>query len=117
MNANESWLATGATRTDAEHLAAHWMPFSGNREFKANPRMVTGASGHYYTMADGKRLFVSNAKGLGAGPNAGPNHAPGDPTGVGATARPPMGVSPPLRGPGVPPRLIVMTVRGPSSTC
>jgi beta-alanine--pyruvate transaminase len=57
MNANESWLNTSAPRTDAEHLAAHWMAFSANREFKANPRVITGASGHYYTMADGKRLF------------------------------------------------------------
>src|SRR5207248_11182126 len=31
------------------------------------------------------------------------------------TVRPPSVVRPPLRGPGAPPRLIVMTVRGPSS--
>lgn len=36
---------------------------------------------------DGKTLFVANAKGLGSGPNAGPNHAPGDPTGIGDLMR------------------------------
>jgi YVTN family beta-propeller protein len=36
---------------------------------------------------DGKRLYVSCAKGLGSGPNAGPKHRPGDPTGVGDLMR------------------------------
>lgn len=36
---------------------------------------------------DGRRLYVSCAKGIGSGPNAGPNHKPGDPTGVGALMR------------------------------
>lgn len=36
---------------------------------------------------DGKTLFVSNAKGIGSGPNAGPGHAAGDPTGVGDLMR------------------------------
>lgn len=35
----------------------------------------------------GTRLYVANAKGIGSGPNAGPGHAPGDPTGVGALMR------------------------------
>ncbi|MBI1319268.1 MAG: hypothetical protein GC168_10040 [Candidatus Hydrogenedens sp.] len=38
-------------------------------------------------LADGKRLVVACAKGIGSGPNAGPNHAPGDPTGIGALMR------------------------------
>jgi hypothetical protein len=29
-----------STRTDAAWLDAHWMPFSGNRNFKADPRMI-----------------------------------------------------------------------------
>jgi phospholipase C len=33
--------------------------------------------------ADSKTLYVTNAKGLGSGPNAGSGHKPGDPTGVG----------------------------------
>lgn len=36
---------------------------------------------------DGSKLFVANAKGLGSGPNAGPGHTPGDPTGVGDLMR------------------------------
>ena len=28
---------------------AHWMPFSGNREFKQNPRMIVAANGAYLT--------------------------------------------------------------------
>jgi hypothetical protein len=36
---------------------------------------------------DGKRLYVSCAKGIGSGPNHGPGHADGDPTGIGALMR------------------------------
>ncbi len=50
-------LQAGAIRTDADWLAAHWMPFTGNRNFKAAPRLMTGAQGAYYTDADGRRLF------------------------------------------------------------
>lgn len=42
---------------DARWLDAHWMPFTGNRNFKARPRMITGAQGAYYTDADGRRIF------------------------------------------------------------
>ena len=45
------------TRTDAEWLAAHWMPYTGNRQFKTNPRMMVGAQGAYYTDMHGKRVF------------------------------------------------------------
>jgi len=44
-------------RTDAAWLDAHWMPFTGNREFKANPRMIVSAEGSYYTDSDGKKIF------------------------------------------------------------
>jgi beta-alanine--pyruvate transaminase len=45
------------TRLDAAWLEAHWMPFSGNRNFKADPRMVVEAKGAYFTDADGRRIF------------------------------------------------------------
>jgi beta-alanine--pyruvate transaminase len=32
-------------RMDAEWLDAHWMPYTGNRQFKANPRMIVEGSG------------------------------------------------------------------------
>ncbi|MBA3499570.1 MAG: aspartate aminotransferase family protein [Myxococcota bacterium] len=44
-------------RTDAAWLDAHWMPFTGNRQFKANPRMIVGADGAYYTDSNGKKIF------------------------------------------------------------
>ncbi len=45
------------TRTDSAWLDAHWMPFTGNRQFKAHPRMFVAAEGAYYTDTDGKQVF------------------------------------------------------------
>ena len=36
---------------------AFWMPFTANRDFNKQPRVITGASGHHYTTADGTRLY------------------------------------------------------------
>ncbi len=47
----------GAIRQDAAWLDAHWMPFTGNRQFKQDPRMIVGAQGAYYTDADGRQIF------------------------------------------------------------
>ena len=44
-------------RTDAAWLDAHWMPYTGNRQFKAQPRMITAAQGAYLIDADGRRVF------------------------------------------------------------
>ncbi len=41
----------------ANTLDAYWMPFTANRDFKANPRVISGASGHYYTTDDGAKLY------------------------------------------------------------
>ena len=51
--------AAGAdsTRTDAAWLDAHWMPYTGNRNFKANPRMVVGAEGAYLRDDKGRKIF------------------------------------------------------------
>ncbi|MBV8250945.1 MAG: aspartate aminotransferase family protein [Comamonas sp.] len=46
-----------AIRQDEPWLQAHWMPFTGNRNFKARPRIITAAQGAYYTDADGRRIF------------------------------------------------------------
>ena len=40
-----------------DQFDAHWMPFSGNREFKKNPRMIDAAEGRYLTAADGRQIF------------------------------------------------------------
>ena len=46
-----------SARTDAAWLDAHWMPFSGNRQFKAKPRLMVAAKGCYYTDNHGKQIF------------------------------------------------------------
>ena len=46
-----------AIRQDAAWLDAHWMPFTGNRQFKRDPRMIVAAQGAYYTDADGRQVF------------------------------------------------------------
>ncbi|MDP2370738.1 aspartate aminotransferase family protein [Rhodoferax sp.] len=56
MNMNDAQKLQ-APRTDAAWLDAHWMPYTGNRDFKANPRLVVGAKGCYYTDADGRQVF------------------------------------------------------------
>ncbi len=38
-------------------LEAHWMPYTGNRNFKANPHMMVSAKGAYYTDAHGRKIF------------------------------------------------------------
>ena len=49
--------ATDAPRLDAAWLDAHWMPFTGNRNFKAKPRMIVGGQGAYYTDTEGRKIF------------------------------------------------------------
>ena len=44
-------------RQDEQWLSAHWMPFTGNRNFKARPRIITGAQGAYFSDADGRKIF------------------------------------------------------------
>ncbi len=41
----------------ANNLDAYWMPFTANRDFKSAPRIITGASGHYYTTENGEKLY------------------------------------------------------------
>jgi beta-alanine--pyruvate transaminase len=38
-------------------LEAYWMPFTANRQFKAEPRIFTGADGMYYQTADGRQVL------------------------------------------------------------
>jgi beta-alanine--pyruvate transaminase len=56
MNMNDAQALT-TPRTDAAWLEAHWMPYTGNRNFKAHPRMITSAKGCYYTDQHGKQIF------------------------------------------------------------
>ncbi|WP_444915297.1 aspartate aminotransferase family protein [Microbulbifer sp. TRSA007] len=52
-------------------LDAYWMPFTGNRQFKRDPRIITSASGCYYRSADGRPIFdgLSGLWTCGAGHN------------------------------------------------
>ncbi len=56
MDMNDAAQLT-APRLDAAWLDAHWMPYTGNRDFKAHPRMMVGAKGCYYTDQHGKPIF------------------------------------------------------------
>ena len=44
------------TLTESQ-LNAHWMPFSGNRQFRKDPRILVGAQGCHYTDASGRKIF------------------------------------------------------------
>ena len=45
-------MHAATTKTDA-----YWMPFTANRDFKDEPRVITGAEKHHYTASDGSRLY------------------------------------------------------------
>jgi len=47
----------GTSILTQNQLDSHWMPFSGNREFKQDPRIITAAKGAYLTDADGRQVF------------------------------------------------------------
>jgi len=47
----------------ANSLEEYWMPFTANRSFKANPRIMTAASGMYYTSHQGAQI-IDGSSGL-----------------------------------------------------
>lgn len=53
-------------------LENYWMPFTANRDFKADPRMVVSAEGMHYTSEDGRQIMDGTA-GLWCA-NAGHSH-------------------------------------------
>ena len=57
MNTHQQESSAAAEGRDAQWLAAHWMPFTGNREFRQNPRFLASAAGAYYTTSDGRKVF------------------------------------------------------------
>ena len=44
-------------------LAAHWMPFTANRAFKKNPRLLAGAKDMHYFTVDGRKI-IDGAAGM-----------------------------------------------------
>ncbi len=49
----------GSVPIQRDELEAHWMPFTGNRDFHEDPRFVTAAHGRYYRAADGRDIIDS----------------------------------------------------------
>jgi len=47
------------TRSNA--MDAYWMPFTANRQFKQDPRMIASAKGMYYTTTDGRQVLDGTA--------------------------------------------------------
>ena len=43
--------------TDAAGVDHSWLPFTPNRYFRDHARLLVGAEGAYYTLADGRRVF------------------------------------------------------------
>ncbi len=54
MTAPPNTTVAGLNR---DQLEAHWMPFTANRSFKKDPRMIVAAQGCYYTDAEGRKIF------------------------------------------------------------
>src|SRR5512143_1300487 len=50
-------------RRNRPDLDAFWMPFTANRQFKADPRLLVGAKGMYYRTEDGREI-IDAASGL-----------------------------------------------------
>ncbi len=50
-------FATGGL--SEQEMRAFWMPFTGNRDFKAHPRLFTKAEGAWFTDAAGRRIYDS----------------------------------------------------------
>ena len=56
---------------DRKTLEAHWMPYTGNRQFKEDPRIITSAEGVWYTDDKGRKVLDGHSglwtSGLGHG--------------------------------------------------
>jgi len=46
-----------------DNMNAYWMPFTANKDFKANPRMLESANGIYFTTTDGRQV-IDGSSGL-----------------------------------------------------
>lgn len=54
-----------------EQLESHWMPYTGNRQFKEDPRIIVGAKGVHFTDSRGREVLdgLSGLWCCGAGHN------------------------------------------------
>jgi beta-alanine--pyruvate transaminase len=52
-----AFAAANDTLPTPAQLRAHWMPFTANRQFKEDPRLLVEAQGRYYRDAQGREVF------------------------------------------------------------
>ena len=55
-NMNQQLKLKNVMKTDFD-LSAYWMPYTGNRQFKQDPRIITGADGVWFTDSDGRKVL------------------------------------------------------------
>ena len=53
--------AASLAHADTNNLEPFFMPFTANREFKADPRLIVGAEGMHYIARDGRRIIDASA--------------------------------------------------------
>lgn len=49
------------TQTSPNDYRSFWMPFTPNRDFLADPRLITAADGMYYTSREGQKILDATA--------------------------------------------------------
>ena len=71
MSATDSPPTTSFPKLSREQMEAYWLPYTGNRQFKKDPRIVVQADGCYYTDDKGRKVFdgLSGLWTCGAGHN------------------------------------------------
>lgn len=57
MSAATTESFAGAYGANTNNLDAHFMPFTANKQFKNNPRLLVAAEGMHYTAADGRKIL------------------------------------------------------------
>ena len=57
MSQTQQQPVFSAVAAGRDDLEAYWLPFSGNRQFKTNPRMIVAAEGCYYRDSDVRLVF------------------------------------------------------------
>ncbi len=53
--------ASPSLASNRPDLSAFWMPFTANRQFKLDPRLIVSAKGMYYTTEDGREILDGSA--------------------------------------------------------
>ncbi len=53
---NQQLNLKNVMKTDFD-LSAYWMPYTGNRQFKQDPRIITGADGVWFTDSNGRKVL------------------------------------------------------------